>query len=250
MTESDEWEKIERLRQQAIDHPGRLAFVQWSAWRTVVDILTLNHRDLVAHLDKPNEKLDAALEVVRNVGPHKDPDYHTEFYRLLHNYLASVMTLVDHSRNLSKRYPDRTEFQGEYQERVDRIREIPVAKFVQGLRHVVLHAQLPQIVSTITFDTAGGPLHELTVDRAALLQASDWSASAREYIQGQSDQFALRTAIDAYMTEAMTLSAWIDRQFRELHGSEYEDYERLLDELRGLSAERVETTAAGADELR
>ncbi|RZU10157.1 hypothetical protein EV645_6619 [Kribbella rubisoli] len=35
------------------------------------------------------------------------------------------------------------------------------------------------------------------------------------------------------MTEAMTLSARIDRQFRELHGPEYEDYERLLDELRG-----------------
>lgn len=25
-------------------------------------------------------------------------------------------------------------------------------------------------------------------------------------------------ALDAYMTEAMTLSAWIDRQFQELHG--------------------------------
>lgn len=238
MTESDEWDKIERLRRRAVDHPGRHAFVQWSAWRTVVDILTLNHRDLVAHLNEPNEKLDAALEVIRNVGPRKDPDYSTEFYRLLHNYLASVKTLVDHSRNLSKRYPNKTDFLREYQDRVRRISEIPVARFVQELRNVVLHAQLPHIVSTVTFDAEGGPVHELTVDRAALLQASDWSAPARQYVQSQPEQFVLRTAIDAYMTEAMTLSAWIDPQFRVLHGSEYEDYERLLDEMRGPDAVR------------
>ncbi|MDX2971088.1 hypothetical protein [Kribbella solani] len=231
MTESDEWDRIARLRQQAMAHPGRRAFVLWSAWRTVVDILVFNHRDLVEHLNEPNEKLDSALEIIRNDGARKDPDYHTEFYRLLHNYLASVMTLVDHSRNLSKRYSANDNFRSNYQERVDRIREIPVAKFVQELRHVVVHAQLPQIASTITVDPAGHPVHELTVDRAALLGALDWSASAREYIQGQPEHFALRTALDAYMAEAMTLSAWIAPQFRELHGPEYEDYERLLDEM-------------------
>jgi hypothetical protein len=198
--------------------------------------LSVNQTELVTHLEAPNQSEDAAIELIRNVGPYRNdaPEFFTEFYRLLHNYLASVKTLVDHSRSFAGEFL-KGNVHDEYQAWVGRIAEDPMAKFVQELRHVVLHDELPQLISDLTWTAEDGPRHELWLKRETLLLNSRWTAPARTYIKGQPPEFAIRKAIDDYQDEVLALSVWIDRRFRALHGKEVDDYHRLLNEFLGIA---------------
>ena len=67
-------------------------------------------------------------------------DLEKDTYRLLLNFVASALALVEHTRNIVKELYDKNEIQLEYQNKVnDELSSIPVNKFMQDFRNYILH---------------------------------------------------------------------------------------------------------------
>ncbi|MEV5962744.1 hypothetical protein AB0L70_13335 [Kribbella sp. NPDC051952] len=179
---------FDELTERAEAHPGRTAAQRWAMWRTVVDIYDANERELLKTLAPADLSAEKAMDLIRSVGPQRRdrPDYFIEVYRLLHNYLASVKTLVDHSRVLMQGYPESSPIRTEYEARAAAVGQISSVKFIQELRNVVLHAELPELISTVRWDAGDDKAHHiLALDREALLAKGGWAKQARLFIEDQ-----------------------------------------------------------------
>jgi hypothetical protein len=114
---------------------------------------------------------------------------HFEFIRVLHNYLASVKTLVDHTRTFRSRHVQDSIFNKDCEAELAKLRENPVVKFLQEFRNPVLHSRLPRIALTTTFPEDRGLLRQLTVSVAELEALYDWSPEARRYISSAQEGY-------------------------------------------------------------
>lgn len=119
-----------------------------------------------------------------------------EFVRRLHNYLAAVKTLVDHTRTFRSRHVSTPSFDSECGRRLQQLRDTPVVKFLQEFRNPVLHSQLPRVALTTT-DQGGQLRRQLTLSVAETLAMHSWSVSARQYIdEAQEGYYADNKYID------------------------------------------------------
>lgn len=225
-------EELQEWMYRLENHPARIALNLWNEWQRVNQIMQRNQQDLLDLVDAPSIDRTLAVAIMTSSLPDSDKgrNFHTEAYRLLHNYLASAKTLVDHSRRLVKGYGEESDFFSEYQSRVERVAKVPVTKFVHELRNVVLHSRLPGLVNGFKSNREDDNLsHELLFDRKSLIEAARWTNPARQYVQGQPRHFPVRQPMLEYGVEVANLSGWLSDQFEGLHGQDLADYDSLLD---------------------
>lgn len=224
-------DRFAELQELGRVHPGRIAFQRWSRLGSVARMVDSNLNELLSLLDvaEQNEDLQMAL-VSDGADPEKQDAVYNELYRLLHNYLAAVKTMVDHSRNHVRRYKG-SAFQQQYQRRVNAIATEGVAVFVQDLRNVVLHHELPVVGTKFTFRPDQEIQVSMTLPPDALLATSDrWTAPARKYIAAQGENLSLRKCVGEYATLTNSLTTWLRDQFLVLHGDQLAEYNALVSE--------------------
>ena len=155
-------------------------FVYSFEWvQTSHSILDANYRELRAIPDRFNH--DRHLLHEANQGQKEA--LHTEFIQRLHNYLASVKTLVDHTRTFRSRHVRDEVFDKQWDDRLKQLREDPVVTFLQEFRNPVLHSHLPRVALTTTFPEGKCIRRQLTIGVAELLRMHDWSVEERRYIE-------------------------------------------------------------------
>src|SRR6266496_4224101 len=141
--DQDRTSKLSSLRDAISAHPGYKADLDWQALQRMHAILGGNFNELMNALDRPSSNPDLALELIQNVRP---PNVRTDFFltldRLLHNFLASVASLIDHTRNIVRHYQSTT-FAGEYERRVGQLADAPLPSFMKDFRNYLLHYRLP-----------------------------------------------------------------------------------------------------------
>lgn len=108
-----------------------------------------------------------------------------EFTRLLHNYSASVKTLVDHTRNFKNKIEDNN-FQNTYEEKLTKLNNNDVVGFMQKLRNYVQHYKLPIIKTNLSIN---GNIFEakIILDKNELLKWKKWGSNSKKYI-GEFDE--------------------------------------------------------------
>jgi hypothetical protein len=115
-----------------------------------------------AHLWLSDEQLGSMTTLDR---------YMTEVFRLLHNFVASVMTLVEHTRATMRKLYKGQPFLAEYEARVSQEFDASeLAHFVQDLRDYFMHRGLPPMKAR-----AGGAILLAPMEMATWKR---WSASA------------------------------------------------------------------------
>lgn len=78
--------------------------------------------------------------------------FNKEIARLLHNYVAAVKSLVEHTRNAIREKYANTRFFAEYQDRITRdFANDPLIQFVQDLRNYMLRKNLHAASLTLEF---------------------------------------------------------------------------------------------------
>lgn len=212
-------------------HPGRAAIGRWRQWSIVVRTFRVNQQQLVQHIAAPAGDEKLAVELMQNVRPpHVADAYIGELYRLLHNYVASVKTLVDHSRNLLDHY-ENSSFRRAYQLRVQALSREPVVVFVQDLRNVLLHQRLPGVVTQIRWESADSD-HEFSLDFESdgLLKIERFTKRAREYIESQGQpQWPVQRPVEHYGRLIDELCDWTGAQFQGVHGNDIDDYRSAIE---------------------
>lgn len=145
--------------------------------------------------------------------------YVNELVRLLHNYLASVTSLIDAQRVVMRhRWPttnkdEKSEFETkDYAEQLAATFETGEAEFMVKLRNYCTHysVPLPSLGTTIRWEN-GGPVvqvNTLQLDRDLLLRWDKWGAPAKTYLGGQEASFDLAPIIESYMKSVREFYEW------------------------------------------
>lgn len=233
MRSSDE--EFRELADRIQDHPGRVAHQRWKSLRSTHRILERNMAEL-AKLIRVAEKPPANLQMlfISNVDQEAlafQDDYFEELARLLHNYVASVGTLVDHSRNLIRNY-EGTELATEYEARLEKVREKPVTGFIKRLRNYTLHSGMPSLGLQHSWTREGDGFretHTVFFEKSKMLEWSGWGG-ARQYLQEKGDTVPYRDIIQEYADAIESLYEWLYGQFESVHGAEIDEVNNLIQE--------------------
>lgn len=222
--------RLEELRKSISEHPGTRAHATWARLRRTHEILAGNLREFDKLIAGPEQDWRLALDLVSNTGSHdaEQEAYFNEFDRLLHNVVAAIGTLIDHTRVVARRY-EGTPFYDDYVRRVQQVGALPAARFVKDLRNYMLHQSLPAPYNQVSF-TQQEVTYQLQISVSALLQSSSWSGASRSYLAQHGDALPIREPFDEYTAAVEGLYEWMFGQSAGLDTAEIEAANALIDE--------------------
>jgi hypothetical protein len=202
--------ELKQTQRKIADHPGTRAYGRRKGFHQVHSILEQNQQVLLMTLDAPNEDQDLVRELFQNV---REPIVREAFTQALmtafHNYMASVKTLVDHTRVIVEGQQDPA-FQEEYERHKVVVIDNPLSSFLHRLRNYVLHYGLPGFAQRVSISRAAdAPAFELFFDKSALERWDGWTAESRKYLDSQPDQFDLRALVGEYAELIEDLYVWL-----------------------------------------
>lgn len=160
-----------------------------------------------------------------------------EVDRQLHNYLASVKSLVDHTRSIvDGMYPVGSAFRATYEAEKDRLSSTARARFVQDLRNYTLHRRLPNPIGRLSMERDQPARSRVLLSTAELLEWDGWSAGARGFLQTAGDEIDLADVIGGYTQEVGAFYQWFGGEQEREHATELADLQAMRQELRAAFA--------------
>ena len=170
------------------------------------------------------ENFKNALELMDQNNRKATEKYHNEIIRLLHNFIASAMTLVAHTRNFIKNNYSGTEIFHLYTNKVkNEFVGDGLSKFIQDLRNFILHRKLPYTGLTLKADL------ETTVDldRDLMLDWHGWTKLSRSYLSSQPEKIRIYDFVDAYAQKVDAFNHWLNREIQDYHKKDLEELDLL-----------------------
>lgn len=149
-----------------------------------------------------------------------------EIVRLIHNYIASVKSLIDHTRIVAKQILVDASFD-QYQKRVDAFKDDTASKFLHRLRDFTLHITNPPIRARLNLAEMSS---EIYLDSALLLEWEDWSRSNREFIESRPGGIALLPLVEDYDHKVQAFYDWLIEYFQDARRVEMEEFWTRQDE--------------------
>jgi hypothetical protein len=129
-----------------------------------------------------------------------------------------------------KRY-EGTDFDSQYKSRVATLKTFPGASFLRDLRNYLIHyCMVPLSVDITIKRTEPVTSFQVILVTRKLLEWSGWKADSKPYLESH-DEIVLRDCVEGYTEQATGLYDWAYPQFEALHGENFDDYERLRNEV-------------------
>lgn len=221
---------IEAAQRQIVEHPGYLEKQLCDGIaRTVYAVLVPNRDELLGLLDRAASDADLAVELFQNV---RRPILRTRFegavMRGLHNYVASAMTLVDHTRRVMR---DRSgPIVEEFELRKQDVVANPEVPFIQGLRNFVLHHALPFVGHQVRLQPQQNVIatSEIQLSVRDLAQWEGWSASTRAFIGSHGGALTPRPIIRRHSELVVELNLWLYGQLADANADALAEVNELV----------------------
>jgi len=172
----------------------------------------------------------ASIFSVRNRDKLRRAGKEVVFY--LHNYVASALSLRDHSRNVYEGRGRLSQliqpFPG-YQERVAKeFKHDPLTCFVERLRVYCQHYSAPSIGVLMTY-SGGRMVRKVQLPLESLLAFNDWGEKAKAYLSTLEGDIDLQQVVTIYHEKVMTFHRWVQERHEEVYA---EDFQRFREKER------------------
>jgi hypothetical protein len=204
-------DRIQEARRRIDNHPAFKERVRIEGLVRMLDaVFDQNLRDLLRLLDGAATDHELAIELVQNVRP---PQVREEFVkqtvRCLHNYVASAMSLVDHTRAIMRGRSGA--ITDEFARRKSEMLTNDEIPFVQDLRNFTLHRALPVLGHRVRFGDGEGEemRSEVRLSASQLLEWDGWSARSRSFIAALGTDIELRPIIRTHGQTVWGVNAWL-----------------------------------------
>jgi hypothetical protein len=192
-----EWKTLFRLQRFGVSI--RLLERNAEELQKVLHYLTSDPRSAALRDIRKRVELEMAIEEVQ---------------RLLHNFVASANTLVEHSRAMYVELYEEHDLFRDYQAEVARrFASAPLIQFVHNLRNVTLHARLPAVF--YDFMT-----RRLALRKSHLLLSDRWTAPAKLYLASAPEQIDLSDVVETYTNEIRAFYRWVEQRQQEIHAGD------------------------------
>lgn len=200
----DEWKVLARIRH--FNMSIRLLERNADELLKIITFLTDDPNSLHLTNVKRRVDLDSAFEDV---------------IRLLHNFVASVLSLVDHTRVFYRELYEKTAKFPDYNAEITkRLAEAPLVQFVLRLRQFSQHYRLPEIGFTLNYNHETGITRYLYLVKSDLQSFDGWNAPAKIYLNSAPDQIGIRETVTSYLNEIRDFYKWIAERQRQIHASD------------------------------
>jgi hypothetical protein len=224
-------------RQEALELAKQIRHFEYS-----IQLLERNFRELDLYLTRITYP-PTALPILAVGQRWRLQDAMLEVTFLLHNYVASAQSLVDHSRVLYRRLFEPKGLLPEYQPEVDaRFVNHPLTQFVLKLRQMVQHYMLPNVhhQTSLAQRPQGGTMQiALLLEREDLRRFDSWNVPARQYLDSAGDVIDIHELIRAYHQHVLMFYEWFRAQQARVLGPTFEFASRLQSALFELGLEAV-----------
>jgi hypothetical protein len=218
----------ERIR-RAHEHPGYIEQQNIRAFAaTLTGVYRSNRQELSSLLDRASSDSEYIMQIMRELGESmaRPGGAIAEFDRLLHNYVASSMTLVDHSRRLmQKRTGSLTE---EYELRKIALLRNPEVAFIQGLRNFSLHRALPLAGYSLSMTPTGVQESELQLGVTDLLEWDGWKPEARALIAANESVLPVRPVVARHYAVVYAFNEWLLDELNKQNSAARDEVNRMI----------------------
>lgn len=251
MSESEKPENDYELFKQITESKGMKFLNDLHSRSFSLNIFRMNAIALIEaalHVSDPDHGLALMMDQNREAGQQA----HRELNRHLHNFTASAMTLVDHTRVFINRTYAGTAPYSEYERLVaEMFVGDPVSQFVQKLRNYMVHKALPNSVMFVDLQngTEDGATIEtgIRLETEPLLDWDGWSPPARIYIQAAGKALEVRRFAEEYLTRVNRFHTALEDVLHRFHSADLLEME-LLQERRREGSAAQELVPATSDQ--
>jgi hypothetical protein len=221
MTLDEYLEGIEKLQQtegwkihQDMERLGWSFYIFQGNYYDLIRSLHIDYGDFLQHFDVRNR---AAMQ-----------DLLKEVMRKFHNFAAGALMLVDHTRILSERLYNGSEFEQVYAAEIEkRFTQSLVVQFVHRLRNYVLHCGLPEPSAVLDSNLEAS----LRLNISKLREWSGWTQRAREYLDRFKGDIKIADVASAYFTAISDFHEWFFEKQKQLHEKEFAEGNALRERL-------------------
>lgn len=224
LNESEEWKKLNNIR-----------FSQLSFY-----VFRRNYEELKKLVDFFCHSSEG-FQLTNVVNRHKLEQFQDELIRAIHNFVASVGSLVDHTRKFyNKNYSESSLFTN-YQSKVDEVFvKDELVSFIQDFRNYCLHYSMPNITTGISFVQGKGTWQFIRLDPKDLLGGSfGWKAPSKKYISQFTEQFDLPPILEDYFKKVTAFYQWYYEKLNDIHKDDQEKVSTAQREMRLQMAPRI-----------
>jgi hypothetical protein len=148
--------------------------------------------------------------------------------RHFHNFLTSITTLVDHTRNLMGEDFVKSEHRQEYQTKMEAVFATdPLAKFLQDLRNYMAHYAIPHIglEQRIGLTEGEADVSQIYINLDHLEPTFNWSSASRRFVEMNKPKIRILKLVDDYELKSksfydelmLTFQKHLGRELREVH---------------------------------
>lgn len=235
-----------KLKQEISDHVGTKimgALRNHSISKTIFANNCAQLRMLIIQLEDPKDPLNILPLERRNTLDK----FFEEVIRLFHNFLTSISTFVDHTRNFigsdilengKRKHPGadfiKSEHQLDHQRKINKdFANNPLARFLKECRNYVTHMALPlsslQQQLLPTAETL-----EIKIDLKAMLDEPSWhwGTSARTFLEQHQPSIRILKLVDEYEGKMKSFYEDFIITFRQYYGSEISEAEDLMEKMK------------------
>lgn len=153
--------------------------------------------------------------------------FQKEIVRMLHNYVASEKTLIEHTRKFVREHYSGMEFEREYDSKVKEIFSNPFCAFMEDLRDFFLHNGLPLTSASVHFEKDRPLEFQIKLDVASLRGWSGWDTKAKKFLETLGKDVVLDDLVNRYGSLVTGFYEWFARRLQGFHAKEFEEYNRL-----------------------
>lgn len=174
-------------------------------------VLSANWQLVGKTLGRFKQDSEYALKVWGGARPNPEWDTFLDLVDLaLHNYIASVIALADHTSKVADRVlqgENHSLYRGEYN---TRFRKDPRSSFVRGLRNYLLHRALPITSGSFHFEKDGPFTHAIMLSVEALADDDGWNPEARRFMDEAGKGLDIYDALLAHYNDTRSFQKWFE----------------------------------------
>lgn len=191
-------------------------------------IFSRNYEDLKNIIKEQTipEKAEKLLSEERS----KSQDLQMETLRALHNYLASAISLIDHTRNFVNDVNSQNKtFLEEYKLKIDsHFVKNELAQFIVSFRQLLQHYKTPLIAMINDLTDDPRKLNtRIVISKVSLKEFSGWRSLAKKYIEKIEDELNLLEVSKQYFDLVNEFYIWFYNKQKDNFKSEFDEMLQL-----------------------
>jgi hypothetical protein len=206
LIEEDDRDRRE-LVEASLDSKGREVFQDIKSLYLTLLMVNKNYAELTEARDW---FLEQDVEVFNWDNQDQAQDFMKEYARLLHNYAASVHTLISHTYTFLGRYENQhPELKETYFQKL-RNRGLTVrGDLVKGLRHYTQKYWQAPIGLSLSAGRDQSTERAITIDVEALLEWDEWKREVKDYLESLDKRENITNIVEDYQEDINDFYDWL-----------------------------------------